>query len=227
MHPGIARFQLHEITWAWQRPVGTLNTVGGRLAWFVVALSPDLPHGVAIPGKVDGQDIALWRSGSGKLRAWADRCPHRGMRLSHGFVRGETLACIYHGWRYGLDGGCIHIPAHPALDPPRTITARAFACHEADGVIRVSLTDEPAPPPALPGLVPLRTVEIAAPASRVAARLSPGADGLAWAQELAVLLQPLEQDLCRAHVLVRPGTEARAASQALEDLRREWEAPPC
>jgi len=38
-------------------------------------------------------DIAVWRSVSGVVNAWENRCPHRGMRLSHGFVRGESLAC--------------------------------------------------------------------------------------------------------------------------------------
>jgi phenylpropionate dioxygenase-like ring-hydroxylating dioxygenase large terminal subunit len=201
--------------------------VTGELAWVVVALSPDVPNGVAIPAQIGDQDIALWRSSAGVLRAWADRCPHRGMRLSHGFVRGETLACIYHGWRYGLDGGCIHIPAHPSLDPPKTITARAFACQEGGGVIWVS-ADPDAPLLAGPeNLLPLRSVEIAAPADHVAAHLTPGDQGLSWAGDLAVFLQPLVGGHCRAHVLVRPGTDAKAAARAVETLRRTCEVAPC
>lgn len=198
----------------------------GKLSWVVVALSPDVPDGLAIPARVAGQDIALWRSATGVLRAWADRCPHRGMRLSHGFVRGETLSCIYHGWRYGLDGGCRHIPAHPALDPPRTITARAFACIEGGGVIRVSVDPDAPLPQAITELVPLRTVEIAAPADTVARDLTLGEQGLHWAGDLAILLQPLD-DHCHAHVLTRAGTDARSASRQIEALRRRTEGASC
>ena len=31
-----------------------------------------------------------------------NRCPHRGMALSA--VR-ENLACLYHGWHFGCEGG--------------------------------------------------------------------------------------------------------------------------
>ena len=198
------------------------------MSWVAVALSPDLPAGMAMPAHVDGEEAALWRSAGGALRIWGDRCPHRGMRLSHGFVRGETLACIYHGWRYGLDGGCVHIPAHPSLTPPRTIAARAFACHEDGGVIFAARDPGAAPPDPPAGVVPLRSVAMAVPAPVLAARLLPGPDGLAWAGDLAVLVQPTGPGSCNAHALVRPGTDPRAASRDLEALRRDCEeGHPC
>ena len=194
-----------------------------ELTWVAVALTPDLPAGTAIPARIGPEDLALWRSATGVVRIWGDRCPHRGMRLSHGFVRGETLACIYHGWRYGLDGGCAHIPAHPALEPPKTITARVFGCHEEGGVIFGTLAPDTPPPRAPEGLVPLRSVEVAAPAGALEAQLLPGEQGLMWAGDLAVLVQPLDATTCRAHALIRPGTDAKAASRALEALRRACE----
>lgn len=145
------------------------------------------------------------------------------MRLSHGFVRGETLACIYHGWRYGTDGGCSHIPAHPSLDPPKTITARVFACHEEGGVIWAALAAETTPPRVPAGLVPLRSVEINAAQAAVEARLTPGDGGLMWSGDLAVLVQAVGPATCRAHVLIGSGTDPRAASRAVEALRRACE----
>jgi phenylpropionate dioxygenase-like ring-hydroxylating dioxygenase large terminal subunit len=186
-------------------------------------LTPDLPAGVAIPARLDGEDIALWRSASGRVQAWGDRCPHRGMRLSHGFVRGETLACIYHGWRYGVGGGCSHIPAHPSLEPPKTITARVFACHEAGGVIWAALDGGTEAPRVPAGMVPLRTVEIAAPHGEVEARLGSGEGGMLWSGGLAVLVQAVGSETCRAHVLVREGADLRAASREVERLRRVCE----
>ena len=103
-----------------------------------VALSPDLPAGGVIRTMVDGQDLAVWRSRSGQVRAWDNRCPHRGMRFSFGFVRGESLTCIYHGWQYGIDGICHTIPAHPDLTPPSTLSVIALTAVEQGGLIWVS-----------------------------------------------------------------------------------------
>ena len=109
-----------------------------------------------------GAELALWRSAGGRVNAWRDRCQHRGMRLSHGFVRGETLSCIYHGWVYGTDGGCTRIPAHPALVPPAAIRADAFRCAEASGAVWVAAADATGGPPDLGPRIPVRSIHIAA-----------------------------------------------------------------
>lgn len=94
---------------------------------------------------VDDVDMAVWRGHSGRAHAWDNRCPHRGMRLSFGFVRGDRLACLYHGWQYGEDAACRHIPAHPDLEPPQTICATAYGCAEFDGLIWASADAGSAP----------------------------------------------------------------------------------
>lgn len=149
--------------------------------WVANGLSQDLPPGVVMAGDWQGADLAIWRSASGRLAAWGDRCPHRGMRLSHGFVRGETLACIYHGWVYGADAACQKIPAHPAMVPPAAIKAEAYQCVEADGLIWVGPKDAAADLPALAGLTPVRSVVVQADAAALAQAL-PGfvADGAVW-----------------------------------------------
>lgn len=124
-----------------------------------VGLSRDLPAGRVMPAHVAGQDLALWRSVSGVLSAWDNRCPHRGMALSHGFVRGETLACLYHGWHFGCDRRCSLIPSHPDLNPPETIQTQAFPVVEADGVIWVALSGEAQATADLSGFKPLRSLE--------------------------------------------------------------------
>ena len=86
-------------------------------------------------------DLAIWRSASGVISAWENRCPHRGMRLSHGFVRGESLACAYHGWHYGCDGACNKIPAHPELEPPESIQVNSFSVQEHRGIVWVNTID--------------------------------------------------------------------------------------
>ena len=141
--------------------------------WVANGLSQDLPLGVVMAGLWQGAELAIWRSASGRLSAWNDRCPHRGMRLSHGFVRGETLSCIYHGWTYGTDGACRKIPAHPAMVPPAAIKAEVYQCIEADGVIWVAPAGVEVALPDLGGLAAVRSVTVQAGLAEVA-RVLPG-----------------------------------------------------
>jgi phenylpropionate dioxygenase-like ring-hydroxylating dioxygenase large terminal subunit len=103
--------------------------------WTPIALSRDIPNGSTRAVILDGRELVIWRAESGAARVWEDRCPHRGMRLSFGFVRGETLNCLYHGWQYGASGSCRKIPAHPDLTVPPTIRANAYASTETGGFI--------------------------------------------------------------------------------------------
>ena len=123
-----------------------------------VGLSRDLARQRVMRAEVRGTDIALWRSRSGVLSAWHNRCPHRGMRLSHGFVRGEALACLYHGWHYNTGGHCAYIPAHPELTPPDTIQTRVYSATEQGSVLWVA-TEGPADPFELPDSArPVRSI---------------------------------------------------------------------
>jgi nitrite reductase/ring-hydroxylating ferredoxin subunit len=135
--------------------------------WTAIALSRDVPKGVTRAVILDGREIVIWRSESGAAQVWEDRCPHRGMRLSFGFVRGETLNCLYHGWQYGTSASCQKIPAHPDLTVPRTIRANAYASAETGGFILVSLDAEPGPPPVLLAGRPIASLSIATVPERI------------------------------------------------------------
>ncbi|WP_433930464.1 Rieske 2Fe-2S domain-containing protein [Sorangium cellulosum] len=83
--------------------------------WHPVLLSHELrrkPRSVRLAGR----EIVVFRTSSGGLGAFTDRCPHRSMRLSEGWVEGDRLVCAYHGWRWAADGRG-DIPATPAARP--------------------------------------------------------------------------------------------------------------
>ena len=135
-----------------------------QTSWIVAGLSAGLFEGSVMPVKTPGKDLAVWRQRSGQANAVEDRCPHRGMRFSMGFVRGDQLACRYHGWEFDGTGVCKNIPAHPNLQPPKTICAKTFACQEVNGFILVHVGDDSAAMPAeyseleSENLVPVRSV---------------------------------------------------------------------
>jgi nitrite reductase/ring-hydroxylating ferredoxin subunit len=103
--------------------------------WIPVALSADIEAGTSAGTLVNGEERVVWRDEKGDVHVWEDRCPHRGMRMSFGFVRGDHIACLYHGWRYDTGGQCRYIPAHPDLDVPQTIKVPTFAATERAGIV--------------------------------------------------------------------------------------------
>lgn len=107
--------------------------------WYPLGWSSDL-----VPGKVKAvtvweQAIAIYRDADGILHALENRCPHRGIELHLGKVKGRNLACAYHGWEFdGDNGNCVSIPY---LDdkqkrPPCAI-ARSYPVQEKFGLMWV------------------------------------------------------------------------------------------
>lgn len=153
------------------------------------------------------------------------------MRLSHGFVRGEALSCIYHGWSYAQAGNCLRIPAHPGLAPPETIRVATQAVEDSGGIIWISVGEAAAPPPRLDGLAPLRSMMVEADVAALEAAAGAKAnDGLLdhthIGRTLRLLLASEGEARTLMHVLVGEDanpTERIAASRAAETLRRAAE----
>lgn len=116
-----------------------MSTLHTDSAWIPVALSDGLPRGGVMRVETAGRDLAVWRAHDGRVNCVDNRCPHRGMRLSFGFVRGNRLNCIYHGWQYATNGQCKYIPAHPELEPPASLCVATLNCCEDQGLIWIAL----------------------------------------------------------------------------------------
>ena len=200
------------------------QTSGGNGA-IPLALSRDIRPGAPVPLHCDGQELVAWRTSDGAVRLWRDRCPHRGMRLSFGFVSAagggegggeERLHCLYHGWGYGADGACRAIPAHPDLTPPRTIRAEALPAGERGGLVWLG---EPGDAPEATGVrtlaLPLDAAT-ARPALRLDApwRETDDGDATGGAGPLLMALTPRGPGACALHVLLagEPSPERRRAA---------------
>lgn len=90
-----------------------------RRFWQPVALSTDVEVGKAIPIRVMGEDLTLYRGHSGQAHVVAHRCAHRLTLLHTGWIEGECIRCRYHGWKYDSNGQCIEMPAEDATFPPK------------------------------------------------------------------------------------------------------------
>lgn len=198
------------------------------IEWIAVAFGRDLPPLAVTPIHVDGRDLVLWRSATGRVAAWADRCPHRGMRLSHGFVRGEALSCIYHGWSYGAEGQCLRVPAHPDLAPPEAIRVPIHAACEVGELIWVAQSHLDTPLPDLTGLSALRSVTIEAAVTALP-DLSAQSDGtlrgMVEGVQVAIVLHAVASDRTLLHVLTAaaPPDTLVAISRWVEIVRHQAE----
>lgn len=107
--------------------------------WHPVAAAKMVGAGAILQATLFGQELALWRSADGAVRAWEDHCPHRGTRFSIGRVEQDTLVCAYHGWRFSAEGRCTGIPALPGFVPPASACAKAYPAKERYGLVWVCL----------------------------------------------------------------------------------------
>jgi phenylpropionate dioxygenase-like ring-hydroxylating dioxygenase large terminal subunit len=107
--------------------------------WFIACRSRDLrggPLGVTL----QGVPLVLFRGARGVPGALEDRCPHRNVPLTAGRVRGGSLECAYHGWRYDAGGSCLAVPGLVEAPKARATRATAYPCLELDGYVWVYST---------------------------------------------------------------------------------------
>jgi nitrite reductase/ring-hydroxylating ferredoxin subunit len=210
-------------------------------AWVPVALSNAIEPSTSAGTLIDGREVVVWRDGGGIAHVWEDRCPHRGMRMSFGFVRGDHIACLYHGWEYDAAGQCRHIPAHPDLEVPATIRVKTFAAEERNGLIWTRLANgaDLATVPETGSATPVRSIHAAVAIDAAEALLARSGEAmtrvgdLLWtlraaSADLIVAAQRLSPDRTGLHVLVAGQAEAPArlrAARWAEGLRIALEDP--
>lgn len=104
-------------------PVGKVGNLAGG------------PHSVVV---LD-EEVVVWQAKDGQFQAWADRCPHRGTKLSLGHMIDGRLECAYHGWQFDSGGQCLLVPALPGFVPPTSQRACTYSTQEAYGLLWVQM----------------------------------------------------------------------------------------
>jgi 5,5'-dehydrodivanillate O-demethylase oxygenase subunit len=90
---------------------GTPGGIFMRQFWHPVMRSVDLAPGRAVPIRIMNEDYTLFRGVNGRAQVIENRCPHRGAQMFLGWVEGDDIRCVYHGWKYTQAGQCIEAPA--------------------------------------------------------------------------------------------------------------------
>ena len=123
-----------------QPPASVPDFAALRRCWHPVAYADALTD-VPLRVRLLGEDLVLWRDSAGTAHALRDLCIHRGTALSLGRVIGDRIMCPYHGWQYGGDGVCTHIPQleDPTQGAAGKARVDAFTALERYGHIWVAL----------------------------------------------------------------------------------------
>lgn len=123
-------------------------TAGGRylrLFWQPIYRGQDLPMGRALPVRIMGENLTLYRGEGGKAHIVSFRCAHMGAQLSVGWVEGDSIRCLYHGWKYDESGQCIEQPGEDDAFAGK-VRIKSYPTEEYLGLIFVYLGDGPMPP---------------------------------------------------------------------------------
>lgn len=87
--------------------------------------------------------LVLYRTKQG-ITVASDYCPHRGAKLSNGWVEGDNLICPYHGLEFNPAGQCVRVPAaEPHRDNCDAIKLATVMSVEQYGVLWVCLSGDP------------------------------------------------------------------------------------
>jgi 5,5'-dehydrodivanillate O-demethylase len=121
-------------------PTGSLL----RSFWQPVALSKDVAAGKARAIRIMGEDLTLYRGESGRAHLVGQRCAHRLSLLHTGWVEGDRIRCIYHGWQYDGTGQCVERPAEKDTAPPK-IRIAGYPVQEYCGLVFAYMGEGPAP----------------------------------------------------------------------------------
>ena len=135
--------------------VGPGSVMGSfmRQYWLPAAMSSELKaDGDPMRLMLLGEKLIAFRDSSGRVGVMDHRCPHRCASLFFGRNEQDGLRCIYHGWKYDVDGNCVDMPnMSAAQDFKHKVHAKAYRAVERNGLIWVYMGSRTKAPP-LPAL---------------------------------------------------------------------------
>ncbi|MBV9201611.1 MAG: Rieske 2Fe-2S domain-containing protein, partial [Alphaproteobacteria bacterium] len=104
-----------------------------RDAWYIAAWADEISGEQPLARRICNEPIVLFRDGTGRAAALADRCCHRAAPLSMGIVVEEGIQCGYHGLIIDGSGRCVRIPGQKQI--PADARVQSYRAVEKDRLV--------------------------------------------------------------------------------------------
>jgi phthalate 4,5-dioxygenase len=119
-----------------------------RRYWIPAALSSELAcDGPPMRLMLLGEKLIAFRNSAGRVGVMDHRCPHRCASLFLGRNEANGIRCVYHGWKFDVEGKCVDMPnVPPHQDFKHKVKAKAYKVVERAGLIWVYMNPDSAAP---------------------------------------------------------------------------------
>ena len=109
-----------------------------RRHWLPVCMSEEVadPDGKPVRSRLLGEDLVVFRDSQNRLGVLGEYCLHR--RASLAFGRNEEcgLRCLYHGWKFDVEGNVLDMPSEaPGAAQRLGRKTRAYPAREGGGFV--------------------------------------------------------------------------------------------
>jgi phenylpropionate dioxygenase-like ring-hydroxylating dioxygenase large terminal subunit len=129
-------------------PMGDLM----RRYWLPACLVHEVGASDAPPVRIRllGEDLVAFRDSFGRIGLLEEACAHRLASLYLGRNEDGGLRCVFHGWKYDVEGSCIDMPNEPTTTRYKyKVKQQAYPTIESGGIVWAylgALEQRPAPP---------------------------------------------------------------------------------
>jgi phthalate 4,5-dioxygenase len=109
-----------------------------RRFWMPVLLSSEIAEPDCTPVRIRllGEDLVAFRNTNGRVGLVDEHCPHRLSSLFFGRNEDCGIRCVYHGWKFDVDGNCVDMPSEPPDSNYKTkVRLKAYPVQESGGVV--------------------------------------------------------------------------------------------
>ncbi len=109
-----------------------------RRYWIPALLSEEItqPDCPPVQVRILGEELVAFRDTKRKIGLLNEHCSHRGTSLFYGRNEDCGLRCIYHGWKYDVEGNVVDTPAEPAnSDFKKKLRHPAYPTVEVAGIV--------------------------------------------------------------------------------------------
>jgi len=120
-----------------------------RRYWQPIAGESEFDRISIKPVRFFGENLVLYKDGSGQFGLVDRHCTHRRADLSYGWVENCGIRCSYHGWLFGADGRCLEQPyddlANPGTRLKERCSVKAYPVRPMAGILWAYMGPDPAP----------------------------------------------------------------------------------